>query len=241
MDNSNISFMVAITAGLMSFLSPCVLPLLPSYVSFITGMSFEDLTGEKERDRIRKTAAIHSILFVTGFSIVFVTLGASATYIGNFMNQHISVFQKVGGGIIMLLGVHFTGVLNFGFLQREKRVHISEKPLGYAGSVLVGIAFALGWTPCIGPILATILLYATTTESMYQGMALLFAYSMGLGIPFILSALAINTFLSNFRRIAPYMKVVTVISGIFLVGIGLLIFTNNFAMITEYVANLFSE
>lgn len=241
MDTQNISFMVAVTAGLMSFLSPCVLPLLPSYVSFITGMSFEDLTGENERDRIRKTAAIHSILFVAGFSIVFVTLGASATYVGNFMNQHISVFQKAGGGIIMLLGVHFTGVLNFGFLQREKRVHISEKPLGYAGSVLVGIAFALGWTPCIGPILATILLYATTTESMYQGMALLFAYSMGLGIPFILSAMAINTFLSNFRRIAPYMRVVTVISGIFLVGIGLLIFTNNFAMITEYVSNLFSE
>ncbi|MCC7202096.1 MAG: cytochrome c biogenesis protein CcdA [Nitrospirae bacterium] len=237
----NVSFGVAFIAGLLSFVSPCVLPLLPSYVSFITGMSFEAITGEEDRARVKRMTAIHSLFFILGFSIVFVSLGASATFVGNFLNQQQLAFQKVGGVIIILLGTHFTGVINFGLLQKDKRFHIKDKPLGYAGSLLVGISFAMGWTPCIGPILAAILMYATTTSSMGHGMALLFIYSMGLGIPFFLSSLAINTFLSTFKRIAPYMKVVTVVSGVFLIGVGLLIFTNNFGILSHYVTYWFSE
>lgn len=237
----NVSFGVAFIAGLLSFVSPCVLPLLPSYVSFITGMSFEAITGEEDRARVKRMTAIHSLFFILGFSIVFVSLGASATFVGNFLNQQQLAFQKVGGVIIILLGTHFTGVINFGLLQKDKRFHIKDKPLGYAGSLLVGISFAMGWTPCIGPILAAILMYATTTSSMGHGMALLFTYSMGLGIPFFLSSLAINTFLSTFKRIAPYMKVVTVVSGVFLIGVGLLIFTNNFGILSHYVTYWFAE
>lgn len=239
--SSNISFIVAFTAGFMSFISPCVLPLLPSYVSFITGMSFEDMTKEEELGRVRKAAALHSLLFITGFSLVFVSLGASASYIGNFMNQHMDIFQKAGGSVVMLLGIHFTGLINVGFLQKEKRFHLKDKPIGYAGSVLVGVSFAVGWTPCIGPILAAILMYATQANSMAHGMMLLFAYSLGLGIPFFISALAINSFFSTFKKVAPYMKIITVVSGIFLVAVGLLIFTNNFGMLSQYVSGLFSE
>jgi cytochrome c-type biogenesis protein len=239
--SSNLSFLMAFTAGFLSFASPCVLPLLPSYVSFITGMSFEDMTKAEDNARLRKTTALHSLLFILGFSSVFVSLGASATYLGNFLNQHQGAFQKGGGVIVMLLGVHFTGLINVGFLQREKRLHLKDKPLGYAGSVLVGISFAAGWTPCIGPILGAILMYATTAQNMGRGMALLSAYSLGLGIPFFISSLAINGFLTTFKKIAPHMKTVTVASGIFLIGVGLLIFTNNFGVLSQHVSNWFSE
>ena len=238
---ANMSLFLAFTAGVASFVSPCVLPLLPSYVTFITGMSFEDITRNQESSRVKKATAIHSLLFILGFSLVFVSLGASATYIGNIINQHIGIAQRIGGSIVMILGIHFTGLFNFDFLQREKRFHVKDRPIGYAGSVLVGIGFAVGWTPCIGPILAAILMYATTADNMLRGMALLFAYSLGLGIPFFLSALAVNSFLSTFKKIAPYLKVIKVMSGILLVVIGLLIFTNNFAMLSQYAESLFSE
>ncbi|MBI3609556.1 MAG: cytochrome c biogenesis protein CcdA [Nitrospirae bacterium] len=239
--SSNVSFMVALTAGFLSFVSPCVLPLLPSYASFITGISFDDMTKGEDRARIRKTTTLHSLFFILGFSTVFVSLGASATTLGNVLNQHQGALQKAGGLIVMLLGLHFAGLIKFGFLQREKRIHLKNKPLGYAGSVLVGISFAAGWTPCIGPILGAILMVATTAQTMTHGMALLSAYSLGLGIPFFLSSLALNSFLSAFKKIAPYMNRITMVSGLFLIGVGLLIFTNNLGTLSQYVTHWFSE
>ncbi|MFQ5901432.1 MAG: cytochrome c biogenesis CcdA family protein [Thermodesulfobacteriota bacterium] len=232
---ANISFLVAFTAGFLSFVSPCVLPLVPSYVSFITGMSFEDITNAQIKNRIRKTTALHSIFFIIGFSMVFVTLGASATSIGRFMNQNMTLLQKIGGIVVILLGLHFTGLLSFNFLHREKRFHLKDKPVGYAGSTLVGVSFAIGWTPCIGPILSAILMYAATADNVGHGMALLFAYSMGLGIPFLISAMAINSFLSAFKKITPYMRTMMVVSGVFMIGVGLLIFTNNFTILSQYL------
>lgn len=229
------------TAGFLSFISPCVLPLLPSYVSFTTGISFEDLTGQADRGRIKRATALHSLSFILGFSLVFISLGASATFVGNFMNQHMEWLRKVAGVIVMILGLHFTGWIRFGILQKEKKWHLNEKPLGYAGSVLVGASFGLGWTPCIGPILGAILMYAATTQNMAHGMALLSAYSVGLGIPFFLSSLAINSFLGAFKKITPYMRVITLVSGLFLIGMGLLIFTNNLGMLSQYATNWFSE
>jgi cytochrome c-type biogenesis protein len=232
---------VAWTAGFLSFLSPCVLPLLPSYVSFTTGLSFEDLTRQVDPGRVKRITAMHSLLFILGFSLVFVSLGASATYVGNFMNRHMDLLRKVAGVIVMILGLHFTGLLRFNVLQREKKWHLKEKPLGYAGSVLVGASFGLGWTPCIGPILGAILMYAATTQNMIHGMTLLSAYSVGLGIPFFLSSLAINSFLSASKKFAPYMRAVTLMSGLFLIAMGLLIFTNNLSMLSQYVTDWFSE
>jgi len=236
---SDVSYWVAFTAGVVSFLSPCVLPLLPVYITFITGMSFGDITQSQNKAQIRKKTAIHSLLFILGFSIVFVLLGASATYMGSLLIRHQDIFRKIGGIVVIILGVHFTGLFKLGFLQKEERFHLKTKPLGYIGSVLAGITFAFGWSPCIGPILSSILMYAATTQNVGRGMALLFVYSLGLGIPFFVCSLALNLFLSAYKKFARYLKVVMIVGGIFLIIIGLLIFTNNFSILTQYVTGIF--
>jgi len=236
-----ISFVMATAAGFLSFLSPCVLPLLPSYVSFTTGISFDELSRDSGRGSVKKATAFHSLFFILGFSMVFVTLGASATYAGQFMNQHMDLLRKIGGVVVIILGLHITGWIRLDFLQKEKKWHLREKPIGYAGSVLVGASFGLGWTPCIGPILGAILMYAATTQNLAHGMFLLSAYSIGLGVPFFLSSLALNSFLSAFKKIGPHMRIITLVSGFLLIGMGFLIYTNNLAMLSQYVTNWFSE
>ncbi len=228
-----VSLFLAFSAGLLSFASPCVLPLIPSYVTYITGLSLERLRNEGEKGH-RLEAFFHSVAFVIGFSIVFVSLGASATMLGQLMARHQVLLRKIGGILVIIFGLHFTGLINIRFLQVYKKAELKEKPMGYFGSVLIGLVFGAGWTPCIGPILSSILLYASTAETMSTGIMLLSAYSLGLGIPFIISAVAINKFLSFFQGMIKHMKALTIASGILLVLIGILIFTNSLTTLTVY-------
>ena len=230
----DVSTLIAFTAGLLSFVSPCVLPLVPSYITYITGVSFQDLTDEKAKSRVHWATILHSILFIAGFSTIFILMGASASYLGQVLVEYQSWIMKGGGVLIIVLGIHFTGIINIPFLQMEKRFELRKKPLGYLGSFLVGIVFAAGWTPCIGPILSTILIYASTSKNYMTGVYLLTVYSLGLGIPFFLSSLAFNAFLSAFDKIKRYMRWVTLISGIFLMIIGILFLTDTFREINIF-------
>ncbi len=232
---SQISLLIAFTAGILSFISPCVLPLIPSYLTYITGISFDELVENQSRS-VRRRTLFHSLFFILGFSLVFVALGASATYVGNFFQENQTLIRRVGGVIVILLGIHITGLVKLNLLEREKRFEFKNKPLGYLGSVFVGIAFAAGWTPCIGPILASILLYASTSDNVSSGIILLVAYSMGLGLPFLVSALAFNTFLTYFSRFNRYLRIVSIVSGIFLVIIGLLLIFDYLSILAQYLS-----
>jgi cytochrome c-type biogenesis protein len=233
-----ISGMIAFSAGLLSFASPCVLPLVPSYITYITGVSFKELTDAEARSKLRWATIFHSLFFIMGFSLIFILMGASASYLGQLLSQYQYWIMKGGGVLIILLGIHFTGIINIPFLQMEKRFEMRRKPLGYLGSFLVGVAFAAGWTPCIGPILSTILIYASTSKSFTTGILLLTYYSIGLGIPFFLSSLAFNSFLSAFDKIKRFMRVITIISGLFLIAIGILFLTDTFGEINSYLNQL---
>jgi cytochrome c-type biogenesis protein len=235
MTGQDVTYIGAFIAGLLSFLSPCVFPLIPSYIMYITGISYADMLAEHPSHIIRQKSIFHSLCFICGFTVVFVLLGASATYIGSFLQEHAVIIRKVGGVLLVLLGIHVTGLLPLRFLLGEKKVSITHKPAGYAGSFLVGIAFAAGWTPCIGPILAAILAVAATEEKVYQGIFLLFVYSLGLGVPFFLSALAMHRFLAVFNRFKKYIHAFEIITGIFLMVIGVLIYTNWLTRLSGYV------
>jgi cytochrome c-type biogenesis protein len=230
-----ISGLIAFSAGLLSFASPCVLPLVPSYITYITGVSFKELTDVEARSKLRWATISHSLCFIIGFSFVFVLMGASATYLGQLLVQYQYWIMKGGGVLIILLGIHFTGIINIPFLHIEKRFEMRKRPLGYVGSFVVGVVFAAGWTPCIGPILSTILIYASTSKSVVTGILLLTYYSVGLGIPFFLSSLAFNSFLSAFDKIRRYMRVINIVSGLFLIGIGILFLTDTFQEINSYL------
>lgn len=236
--SQEISTLIAFTAGILSFVSPCVLPLVPSYLTYITGVSFKEFTDATVRPRLRWTTMLHSVLFIMGFSTVFVLMGASASYLGQVLIEYQSWIMKGGGVLIIVLGIHFTGIINLPFLQMEKRFDLRKKPLGYLGSFLVGVVFAAGWTPCIGPILSTILIYASTSKNYMTGVYLLTVYSMGLGIPFFLSSLGFSTFLSAFERMKRYMRWISLISGVFLILIGILFLTDTFREINVYLNQL---
>lgn len=239
MESSNITFIGAFIAGLLSFLSPCVLPLIPSYVTYITGLSFADLQAEHPSHKVRQQTIFHSLLFIAGFTTVFVLLGASATYLGTFLQEQMGLVRKVGAVLIFIFGVHVTGLIPIGMLLGEKRVTIHRKPVGYLGSFLVGLAFAAGWTPCIGPILASILMVAATEDTVYHGIALLLIYSLGLGLPFFLASLAMHQFLVFFNRFKKYIRVFEIVTGVFLMIVGVLIFTNYLTVLTRYANILF--
>lgn len=238
METTNITFVGAFIAGLLSFLSPCVLPLIPSYITYITGLSFADLQAEHPSHKVRQQTIIHSLLFIGGFTFVFVLLGASATFIGGFLQAHTVAIRRLGGVLIVLFGIHLTGIFPIQFLLGEKRVTIQRKPAGYVGSFLVGLAFAAGWTPCIGPILASILMVAATEETVSHGIALLLVYSLGLAIPFFLAALAMHQFLVLFNRFKKYIRVFEILTGVFLIIVGVLIFTNYLAVLARYATIL---
>lgn len=228
----NVSFLIAFGAGILSFLSPCVLPLLPSYLSFITGISIEELRKGRGNPRIRKVTLIHSLMFILGFSLVFVLMGASASLVGKILLKYQVWVARIGGAFIVLLGIQFTGLINLNFLQKERKLHLKKKPRGYLGSSLVGVAFAAGWTPCIGPILASILFYASTTNSMLSGIALLAVYSLGLALPFFLVSLGLEAFLERYQKLRRHLRLISIISGIFLIAIGILLMTNYFLILT---------
>jgi len=237
MHSSSITFLGAFVAGLLSFLSPCVLPLFPSYLTYITGLSFSDLQAEHPTHQVRQQTVTHSLLFIAGFTVVFVLLGASATLAGEFLQSHTTAVRRIGGVLIIIFGIHVSGLVPIHLLLGEKRVTIHRKPAGYLGSFLVGLTFAAGWTPCIGPILSTVLMVAATEETVYQGIALLLIYSMGLAIPFFLSALALHHFLVFFNRFKRYIRLFEIITGIFLVVVGILIFTNSLALLQKLAWN----
>jgi cytochrome c-type biogenesis protein len=234
----DISIFIAFSAGLISFVSPCVLPLIPSYITYITGVSFKELTDAETRAKLRWKTAFHSLFFIMGFSTIFILMGASASYLGQLLITYQDWIMKGGGVLIIILGIHFTGIINLPFLQMERRFELRKKPLGYVGSYLVGIVFAAGWTPCVGPILSTILLYASTSKSFTTGIVLLSFYSLGLGIPFFLSSLAFNSFLSAFARMKQYMRVIRIVSGVFMIAIGILLLTDSFREINYYLNTL---
>jgi cytochrome c-type biogenesis protein len=241
MGTGNITFIGAFIAGLLSFLSPCVLPLIPSYITYITGLSFADLQAEHPTHKVRQQTVIHSLIFIAGFTAVFVLLGASATYIGNYLQSHMGLLRKIGGLLIIVFGIHVTGVFDIGMLLGEKRLTIHRKPAGYLGSFIVGVAFAAGWTPCIGPILASILMVAATEETVFHGIALLLIYSLGLGLPFFLASLAMHQFLVFFNRFKKYIRIFELVTGIFLIIVGLLLFTNYLTVLSRYTNMLFGS
>ena len=224
---------VAFLAGLLSFLSPCVLPLVPSYLSFITGVS-----GVTELESRRHLALLHAALFVTGFSIIFIALGATATELGLLLKAYQRWVERVGGLIIIAFGLYTLGVLRIGVLSREARVQLSDKPLGYLGSVLVGIAFGAGWTPCIGPILGSILLYTSSRADLGQGLRLLAAYSLGLAIPFLVAAWALEGFLRWFQRFRRHIGWVERVAGVLLIAVGLLLLTGSLTLLSGWLQGL---
>ncbi len=231
-----ISIPLALLGGLISFVSPCVLPLVPSYISFVTGISFEELTSEEGSRELKSIILLNSLMFILGFSTVFVViLGSAAQLFGTLFLEYDEIIRKVGGAVIVLLGVHIIGIINIRILQMDKRLHFfRDKPAGFFGSFLVGIGFAAGWTPCIGPILSMIFTVAATSESPYAGTVLFIAYSLGLAIPFMLTSLGINSFLKHFQRLKHHMRMVSLVTGLLLIVTGLLIFFNSFAFISGY-------
>jgi cytochrome c-type biogenesis protein len=228
----NLGFFVAFAAGVLSFLSPCVLPLVPSYLGFLTGMTLEEMSGR------RRMAMVHALLFVFGFALIFVILGASATALGSALKYYQVWLQRVGGVLIILFGLYAMGVLKFRFLQMDQRVHLDRKPIGYLGSVLVGMAFAAGWTPCIGPILGGILGMAATLGDVGRGMALLGAYSAGLAVPFLAAAWAMEAFLDWFQKFRKYLPWVMRLSGLLLILVGLLMVTGEFTRMAGWLQGL---
>jgi cytochrome c-type biogenesis protein len=231
MNEVEIGVAIAFTAGVFSFLSPCVLPLVPSYLTFVTGMSLEDLQGGVNR----RATFLHSLLFVTGFSVIFIVLGASASFLGQFLRVYELWIARVGGVVIILLGLHLAGVFRLTPLMREKRVHLNDKPAGYLGTLGVGMAFGAGWTPCIGPILGAILTYGMTQETMWAGVGLLSVYSLGLAVPFLVASLALDRFLQTFQRFRRWIPVVEKASGVLLIVLGVLLLTGRFTVLAAWL------
>jgi cytochrome c-type biogenesis protein len=236
MEVQTVGLAVAFAAGLLSFLSPCVLPLIPSYVTFITGMSIDELTAaDAEREQIRRAVLVHGSLFVVGFTLVFVTLGASATFLGSLLGYYSIWLERVGGVLLIVFGLYLVGLLRLPGASREWRVHLSNKPIGYLGTVAVGITFGAGWTPCIGPVLGGILTLAATSGSVSSGVGLLLVYSLGLAIPFLLAALLLQHFLGGMRKIGPWLPWVSRASGALLIILGILLFTGSFTILMTYM------
>lgn len=231
--SENVTLLAAFIAGFLSFVSPCVLPLIPGYISFVSGATLEDMRAGG--GAARRQVLLSSLAFVLGFSLVFVALGASATAIGRFIFDKQPILSKVAGALIIVFGLHMMGVFRLAFLENEKRAQSQRKPAGPIGALLVGIAFAFGWTPCIGPILAGILVVAGSRETIGEGVLLLAVYSLGLGVPFLLTSLAIDRFFSVAAAIRRHYHAIELTSGGLLVAIGLLIFTGQLTIIVRYL------
>ncbi|MGH7307293.1 MAG: cytochrome c biogenesis CcdA family protein [Candidatus Rokuibacteriota bacterium] len=235
--NEPLGVVVAFTAGLFSFLSPCVLPLFPSYLSFVTGMSVSDLSADLA-PAARRRVMLHAIAFVVGFSVIFVTLGASFSAAGAFLLDYRDWIRRVGGVLIVMFGLYIAGLLRIGIFGRAQQLQLREKPAGYVGSFIVGLTFAIGWTPCVGPILGAILSLAGTADTVERGVGLLAAYSAGLGLPFLLSAVALGAFLKFFRRYRPFIPTVERFAGVLLVAVGVLVFTNYYLVLNSWAIAL---
>lgn len=236
---AEISYWIAFTAGVLSFVSPCVLPLIPSYLTYITGLSFSQLQEAHPDARVRMTVLLHSLCFILGFSVVFVLLGAIAgiasSQFQTYVREGLSWIEKIGGLLIVLFGIHMTGLFHFGYLLGEKRVQLHKKPSGLIGTFVVGIAFAAGWTPCIGPILASILMVAATSGKVGEGILLLAVYSLGMGVPFMLSGLLFHHFLIAFNRFRKYIRLAEIGAGVMLIAVGFMLMFNLMGQLTVYL------
>ncbi|MGH9253919.1 MAG: cytochrome c biogenesis CcdA family protein [Vicinamibacterales bacterium] len=247
----NVTLLAAFGAGLLSFISPCVLPLIPGYLSYVSGLSVDEMRGGTAAGAVvssggaavatmavpaaRRRAVLASLAFILGFSLVFVALGASASAIGQFLMSRLTILNRIAGAIIIVFGLHTMGVLRIEWLYQEKRVQTTRRPAGMLGATLVGIAFAFGWTPCIGPILAGILAIAAAQDTVGDGVRLLSAYSLGLGVPFLATAMAMDRFFAAFAKIRRHYHKIELVSGALLIAIGVLIFTNKFTIIAQWL------
>lgn len=228
---TELGIFIALAAGVLSFLSPCILPLVPAYLSFVTGMSLEELEAGSDRRR----TLTYALLFTGGFSLIFILLGASASFLGQFFRYYDVWIARIGGVIIILLGLHLAGVLRIAPLLRERRIQVSDRPAGYLGAVGVGMAFGAGWTPCIGPVLGAILTMAWVQETFWSGVGLLSVYSLGLAVPFLVTALAVDRFLAAFSRFRRFLPMIQVASGVLLVILGLLLVTGAFTALAGWL------
>ncbi len=238
--HADLTVWIALSAGVLSFFSPCVLPLIPSYLTYITGLSFQQLQEAHPTARVRLVVLFHSLTFILGFSLVFISLGALAGLASSSFQVHLREglvwVQRIGGVLIFLFGVHMSGLFHFGVLLGEKRVHIHTKPSGFFGTLLVGIAFAAGWTPCIGPILGGILaMVAGTSGGAGRGILLLACYSIGLGIPFLISGLLFHGFLSFFNRFRKHIRIMEIVTGALLMAVGIMLFFGMFGKLSGYL------
>ncbi len=236
--SQEVTLLAAFAAGFLSFISPCVLPLIPGYISFISGMTLEEMQGTSNAvnaSASRQRVLIASLAFVMGFTVVFVIMGASATAIGKIVKEYAPIIAKIAGTLLVIFGLHMMGVFRIRLLESDKRIHTNKKPAGPLGAFLVGTAFAFAWTPCIGPILGGILTMAASRESVGEGMQLLAAYSLGLGIPFLLTSVAINQFFAAAARVRKYYHAIEIVSGLLLIVVGLLIFFDQFTLIAKYL------
>jgi cytochrome c-type biogenesis protein len=234
----NVSVFTAFIAGLVSFLSPCVLPLVPGYISIVSGSSLDQLKARSKEASLFRTVLLNSVMFIVGFSITFILLGASATWIGQVLVSRMRLLGQLAGLILIVFGIHLMGIFKINFLYKDKRFHNVEKPRGLFGALVLGLAFAFGWTPCIGPILAGILTLASTKQTVSQGMFLLAIYSAGLGIPFLLTSLALNKFLTFYGRFKKHFHAVEVVSGALVIAVGVLILTGSLTRLATWLSFL---
>ena len=232
---TDVNVFVAFAAGILSFLSPCVLPLIPSYLSFISGVSLEEIRGAESAGAVRRRVVLNSVAFIFGFSLVFVSLGASASYLSSLFFGYRNVIRITGGAFILLVGIYLIGLFKIPAFDRYLQFNLKDKPAGYLGSVLVGITFAVAWTPCVGPILGAILAIAGTSADVGRGILLLAMYAGGLALPFFLSAMAINSFFQFSQAFRRYIQAFHVLGGILLIVVGLLLVTDYMTYLNVYV------
>jgi cytochrome c-type biogenesis protein len=232
---TEVNVFVAFAAGVFSFLSPCVLPLIPSYLSFVSGVSVEEMRGAQAAARVRSRLVLNSVAFILGFSLVFVSLGASASFFGSFFWGYRNIIRLVGGIFVLLVGFYLVGLFKIAALEKYLQFNLKDKPAGYLGSVLVGITFAVAWTPCVGPVLGAVLALAGASGEVGRGVFLLSSYAAGLALPFFLSALAVNSFFQFSQRFRRYIHAVHVMGGVLLIIVGVLLITDYMTFLNAYV------
>lgn len=239
MEAFDVTHLGVLVAGILSFVSPCVLPLVPPYLCFLAGISFEEMTADGVDRAMTRRIVGASVLFVLGFTTVFVTLGATATALGQLMADYSDVLAKIAGAVIIILGLHMAGLFRIALLNRDVRFHLQDKPVGFLAAYVIGLAFAFGWTPCVGPVLAGVLTVAGGKDTAIEGAALLGTYSLGLGVPFIVAAFAARPFMAFMQRFRRHLRKVEIAMGALLVVTGALIFTNSFEVIGFWLLELF--
>jgi len=230
---------VAFISGILSFFSPCILPLVPSYLIFISGITYDDYK-KLQSMKYRKIVLIHSLAFIVGFSFVFVALGVSSSALGKLLSNYQVYVMRIGGFVLIILGLYYLDVVKIPFLNREKVFHLQDKPVGLFGSFVIGVTFSLGWTPCVGPALSSILIIASTTENIWEGIYLLGLYSVGLAIPFLISALLFDQLFGLLKKYSSIVKYSMKILGVLFIIIGILFFSSYWSLVIGRIGQMFT-